>query len=107
MTLYIAEAINQLHAFYGITAYEHPHGIVVSETDWATLSEIAARDRAARPHLAYSGLDRPFFGIPIFTAPDWTCDPYLLAQARLIATLARHRWFRILVWGGSTHGRKR
>lgn len=92
------QAIEQLACFYGITAYEHAHGgIVVSETDWATLSDVAARDSAARPRADARGhIDRPLFGVTILRAPDWTCDPYLLAKARLIATLRRHPWFRRL-----------
>ena len=97
MTHHARLAVNQLAAFYGIDAFENRHGqLVVRETDFARLEQ---QVHVAKAYGLTSGElagQRPWLGVPIVSAPDWTFDPYLLATARMLATFRRHRWFRAL-----------
>lgn len=53
-------------------------GIVISDSDFDRLRRFARADeRYFRAQI--------YFGVPIFTAPDWTFDPLAIAQARFIA----------------------
>lgn len=87
--------LDALIMFYGIRGYRTPDywpgsGLIVSESDLEVLRI------HADPRPEWGPRASPFYGLPVFTAPDWTCEPDLVALARFVATLRRHRWYRRL-----------
>jgi len=89
------QVMDELVVFYSVRSYRTPdywpaRGLIVSVSDFDLLA------RTVDPHPHWGPTASPFWGVRIFTAPDWTCEPDLVALARLIATLRRHRWYRRL-----------
>lgn len=88
-------AVDGLEAGLGVTGHaDLERGrIVVSESDAATL-----RGLAVFPVELYGHRDQ-VFGIPLVTAPDWTCDPASVAWCRFVARLwVALRLRRLTAW---------
>lgn len=107
------EQLDDLIVFFGVRGYRTPsywpaQGIIMSKSDIEKLRALPAAQSVK------TGMDiygwTPWWGVPLFEAPDWACDLVNVAGLRFIATLRRHRWFRraerILGWRRGTGARR-
>lgn len=90
----IHDAIDDLERALGITGHVGPgyRYIVISDTDHQVLVDWAVDEGWKRDH---AQPDSIFAGIPLVTAPDWTCDPGAVAWLRF-RTIATQRVARLL-----------
>jgi hypothetical protein len=86
-----ARAIEDLKDMTGVTAYgpnRHGH-LVIAESDADRIDHATHGLITISTAAAFQPTHSGFRGIPITTAPDWTCNPLAVANARMIATGAK------------------
>lgn len=84
----VCDAIDDLEQHVGVTGHVGTDAscIVVSESDYEVMKEWA---KSRLPITGTTSAASTLLGIPIVTAPDWTCDEAAVAWLRLRARAAR------------------